>query len=46
MALRMKNLLWFPVDYRPSSMAVRGSVVALGHASGHVSIFEFAFEFC
>jgi WD40 repeat protein len=38
----MENLLWLPWDYRPSSTTVRGSVVVLGHASGRVSILEFA----
>jgi WD40 repeat protein len=37
----MENLLWLPKDYRPSSIAVQGNVVALGHASGGVSILEF-----
>jgi len=38
----MENLLWLPSDYRPTSTAVRGSIVVLGHASGRVSILEFA----
>ena len=36
-----ENLLWLPSEYRPSSSAVCGSVVALGYASGCVSILEF-----
>jgi WD40 repeat protein len=36
----MENMLWLPVDRRPSCAAVYGSVVAIGHASGRVSIFE------
>jgi WD40 repeat protein len=39
----MENLLWLPPDYRATSAAVRGNTVVLGHASGHVSIFEFDF---
>ena len=37
-----KNLLWLPRDHRPSSTAVRGNVVVLGHDSGRVSFLEFA----
>ena len=37
-----ENLLWLPSDYRPTSVAVRGSVVILGHASGRISFLEFA----
>jgi WD40 repeat protein len=37
-----ENLLWLPSDYRPMSMAVRGSVVGLGNASGRMSFLEFA----
>jgi hypothetical protein len=36
------NLLWLPSDYRPTSVAVRGSDVVLGHASGRISFLEFA----
>ena len=36
----MKNMLWLPADHRPSCVAVYGSVVAIGHESGCVSIFE------
>jgi hypothetical protein len=36
-------LLWLPSDYRPTSEAVRGNVVILGHASGRISFLEFNF---
>lgn len=39
----MENLLWIPSDYQPSCAVVRGNVVVLGHASGSVSILDFAF---
>jgi WD40 repeat protein len=39
----IEKLLWLPPDYRPNVVAVRGNTVALGHASGRVSILEFAF---
>jgi WD40 repeat protein len=35
------RLLWLPPDYQPSCSAVHGSVVALGHSSGRVTILEF-----
>ena len=34
-------LLWLPPDYRPTSAAVFGGLVVLGHASGRVSMIEF-----
>jgi WD40 repeat protein len=37
-----ENLIWLPSDYRPSSAAVCGDVVVLGHLSGRVSILGFA----
>jgi len=37
-----ENLLWLPSDYRATSVAVRGSVVILGLASGRISFLEFA----
>jgi WD40 repeat protein len=39
----MENVLWLPSEYRPSCNAVHRNVVALGHASGRLSILEFAF---
>ena len=39
----LENMLWFPSEYRPVCTAAYSSVVAVGHASGHVSILEFAF---
>jgi len=38
----VEKLLWLPPDYRPSIVAVRGNIVALGYASGRVSILAFA----
>jgi WD40 repeat protein len=37
----MKNFLWLPSDYRATCAAVRNHILAIGHASGHVSILEF-----
>ncbi|KAL5352139.1 hypothetical protein ACLOAV_002084 [Pseudogymnoascus australis] len=34
-------LLWLPFDYRPTAVAVFENTIALGHASGGVSIIEF-----
>jgi WD40 repeat protein len=38
----LENVLWLPSDCRPRFTAVRGTVAALGHASGRVSILEIA----
>ena len=38
----MENVLWLPSDYRPTCTAVCGTVAALGHGSGRLSILEFA----
>jgi WD40 repeat protein len=35
-----ENLLWLPPDYRATCVAVRNGVLAIGHASGAVSLFE------
>ena len=35
------NLLWLPVDLRPSTSAIRDSVVAIGNGSGKVVIMHF-----
>jgi WD40 repeat protein len=37
------NMVWLPADYRPTCSAVCGGMVVLGHRSGRLSIFEFAF---
>ena len=37
----MKKTLWLPSDYRATCAAVRNNVLAIGHASGHVSILGF-----
>jgi WD40 repeat protein len=36
----MENMLWLPADHRPNCAAVYESIVAIGHESGRVSIFE------
>ena len=35
-----ETLLWLPPEYRATSVAVFGDIIALGHASGCVSIME------
>jgi WD40 repeat protein len=37
-------LLWIPPDYRATAVTIFQSIVTLGHASGRVSILEFAFS--
>jgi WD40 repeat protein len=40
--LRDETVLWLPPEYRPSCSAVKNNItLALGHASGRVSIIEF-----
>lgn len=39
-----EKLLWLASDYQPTCAAVRGSIVALGQASGWVSVLKFAFH--
>jgi WD40 repeat protein len=39
----MENILLLPSDYRPSSVAVYGSIVGLGYPSGRVTFMEFDF---
>jgi WD40 repeat protein len=36
-----ETLLWLPLDYRATIVAVFGDIIVLGHASGRVSIMEF-----
>jgi WD40 repeat protein len=38
-----KRVLWLPPEYRPSSVAVYGSVIGLGYPSGRVTLMAFAF---
>jgi WD40 repeat protein len=38
---RMKKVLWLPSDYRATCAAVWNNVLAIGHASGRVSILGF-----
>ncbi|KXX73153.1 Vegetative incompatibility protein HET-E-1 [Madurella mycetomatis] len=39
-----KNLIWLPPDYRAHCTAVHNCAIALGHASGQVCLFRFAFN--
>ena len=36
-----ENFLWFPPEYRASSMAVWNKFIVLGHSSGRISILGF-----
>ncbi len=38
-----KSVLWLPADYRATCVAVHGHTLILGHASGQVTFFLFAF---
>ena len=38
---KMKKVLWLPSEYRATCTAVWNNVVAIGHASGRVSVFGF-----
>ncbi|KAK4102531.1 WD40 repeat-like protein [Parathielavia hyrcaniae] len=38
-----KWVLWLPTDYRATCVAVHGQTLILGHASGQVTFFRFAF---
>lgn len=38
-----QNLLWLPADYRATCVAVHGCTLVLGHASGQLTLFRFAF---
>lgn len=40
-ALRGEKVLWLPSNYRPLSCAVKDNFLALGHASGSVSLIRF-----
>lgn len=39
--LNGEKILWLPAEFRPSSSVIKGSKLALGHASGKVSFIEF-----
>ncbi|MCJ1426480.1 hypothetical protein MMC29_004383 [Sticta canariensis] len=39
----LENMIWLLPEYRPSCTAFHGSVLALGHESGGVSILKFSF---
>ncbi|KAJ5150914.1 NACHT and WD40 domain protein, partial [Penicillium canariense] len=36
-----ERILWLPVEFRPSRFKINGNRLALGHASGKVSFFQF-----
>ncbi|KAF2464362.1 putative WD-repeat protein [Lindgomyces ingoldianus] len=36
-----ERILWLPLEYRPSTSAVQGSILGFGSASGRVTIMEF-----
>ncbi|KAK4095858.1 WD40 repeat-like protein [Parathielavia hyrcaniae] len=38
-----KRILWLPPDYRATYVAVHGHTLVLGHSSGQVTFFRFAF---
>ncbi|KAK4233137.1 hypothetical protein C8A03DRAFT_19723, partial [Achaetomium macrosporum] len=38
-----KSILWLPHDYRATCVAVHGHTLILGHSSGQVTFFRFAF---
>ena len=38
-----RSILWLPADYRATCVAVHGLTLVLGHASGQVTFFWFAF---
>ena len=38
-----RSILWLPADYRATCVAVHGLTLILGHASGQVTFFRFAF---
>ncbi len=38
-----KTILWLPPNYRATCVAVHGQTLILGHASGQVTFFRFAF---
>ena len=44
LAFKGQRFLWLPFDYRPISAAVCRNIICLGHASGHVTVFEFNSE--
>jgi WD40 repeat protein len=38
--LGTENILWLPLDYRPTCLSVRHNIVAVGQASGRVTFIE------
>ena len=38
-----ENLLWLPSDYRATCSDLHHNLLALGHASGHVTVLQFGF---
>ena len=41
---RTEDILWLPLDYRPTCATVWNEMLVLGHKSGRVSFFEFKFD--
>lgn len=41
-SLGLENVLWLPLDYRPTHIAVRGGAVVLGHGFGQLSMLRLA----
>ncbi|MCJ1324912.1 hypothetical protein MMC10_001574 [Thelotrema lepadinum] len=39
-----ENLLWIPPNYRPRSLSYRNNILAIAHASGLISFFDFCFD--
>ncbi len=37
-----RKLLWIPPEYQPSTLAVRGNIVAIGCFSGRVMVIAFS----
>ncbi|KAB5581231.1 hypothetical protein GE09DRAFT_934273, partial [Coniochaeta sp. 2T2.1] len=36
-----QDVLWLPPEFRPSCLAVSGSMIAIGYAQGNVLLFKF-----
>ncbi|EFR02261.1 hypothetical protein MGYG_05262 [Nannizzia gypsea CBS 118893] len=44
LTLKGENVLWLPPEYRPTCVAFRGRIIALGHVTGQVSFLEFCMQ--
>ena len=40
-AIQDRKILWLPASYRPTCVVTRNGIFVMGHASGHVTFFEF-----